>query len=61
MTSLKELDAELLHSKAFSVVNGVDMRKLCKFLVPEKDLIEVTVEYCQGFKNKYLFKLFIYL
>jgi len=42
ITSLKELDAELLQSKPFVDVNGVDLRKLCKFVVPEKDLVEVS-------------------
>lgn len=41
MASLKELDAELLQSKPFSVVDGVDLRKLCQFMVPEKDIHEV--------------------
>jgi len=40
MASLKELDAELMQSKPFSVVDGVNLRKLCKFIVPEKQLME---------------------
>lgn len=43
MASLKELDAELMQSKPFSVVDGVNLRKLCKFLVPEKLLMEVIL------------------
>lgn len=44
MASLKELDAELMQSKPFSVVDGVNLRKLCKFIVPEKLLMEVIIE-----------------
>jgi len=40
MASLSELDAELSQTKALSVVDGVNLRKLCKFLVPEKELSE---------------------
>jgi len=40
IASLKELDAELLQSKPFSTVDGVSLRKLCKFLVPERFLAE---------------------
>ncbi|ODM90171.1 Intraflagellar transport protein 43 B [Orchesella cincta] len=40
MASLKELDEELMQSKPFSVVDGVNLRKLCKFIVPEKQLME---------------------
>jgi len=40
MASLKELDAELMQSKPFSVVDGVNLRKLCKFIVPGKQLME---------------------
>lgn len=43
MASLSELDAELSQAKALSVVDGVNLRKLCKFLVPEKELSEVGV------------------
>ncbi len=43
MASLNELDAELSQTKALSVVDGVNLRKLCKFLVPEKELGEVLL------------------
>ncbi|XP_021946748.1 intraflagellar transport protein 43 homolog [Folsomia candida] len=40
IASLTELDAELSQTKALSVVDGVNLRKLCKFIVPEKELVE---------------------
>ena len=43
LTSLRELDAELAKNKSFCVVDGIDLRKLARKMVPERKLIEVSV------------------
>jgi hypothetical protein len=40
ITSLQELDADLVNNKPFSTVDGVSLRKLCKYLTPERFLVE---------------------
>lgn len=41
LTSLRELDAELAKNKSFCIVDGVDLRKLARRMVPERKLVEV--------------------